>query len=138
MRLSQKKNKAKKIFYKQAVNALAKLNKQGIIAPDANLCFYIHRIKKHDHVQTGLVACASIEDFQEGLIKKHESTQLKKEQECGRYFEVLNADITPVFLFYKYSKELDQTIQESCQKKTFVSIYFRKPGRSYFLANTRY
>ena len=62
--------------------------------------------------QTGLVACASIDDYLNGVIKKHENTRAEKEQDRIRHVDTCNAQTGPIFLAYRK----DQTIAEVTAK----------------------
>jgi uncharacterized protein (DUF1015 family) len=65
---------------------------------DKGKCFYIYQQIWGDHVQIGLVAGASCQDYQDDVIKKHELTREDKERDRQRHIETLNAQTGPVFL----------------------------------------
>ena len=78
-----------------------KLISQDALQPDSQPCFYLYRQIMGRHSQTGLVAAASCEEYQRGIIKKHELTRVDKEDDRVRHIEVLNAQTGPVFLTYR-------------------------------------
>jgi len=59
-----------------------------------------------------LVACAAVEDYVNGTIKKHELTRKDKEEDRMKHVRVTNANIEPVFFAYPAKKELDDMIQD--------------------------
>jgi len=63
-----------------------------------------------DHVQTGLVAGASVDEYEADLIKKHEHTRRVKEDDRTRHVDALNANTGPVFLTYRARPEIDALI----------------------------
>jgi uncharacterized protein (DUF1015 family) len=62
------------------------------------------------HIQTGLVAVASCEEYLKGQIIKHEFTRLDKEDDRAKHIEALEAQTGPVFLVYRKRQELDELI----------------------------
>ena len=107
--------------YCDAVYAAGKANLQkliddGLMVQDESPCLYLYRqiMKIHgkDHVQVGLVAGVSVEEYEKGLIKKHEFTRVAKEADRTRHVETLNAQTGPVFLTYRAVPEIDRLIAE--------------------------
>jgi uncharacterized protein (DUF1015 family) len=69
--------------------------------PDPHPCFYLYRQEMGAHVQLGLVAVASCEDYQRNHIKKHELTRPDKEDDRARHIDILSAQTGPAFLTYR-------------------------------------
>ncbi len=84
---------------------------------DKKRCFYIYKQIWGDHVQVGLVAGASCQDYQDGVIKKHELTREDKEQDRQRHIETLDAQTGPVFLTYKQARAIDKLIDKGMAKE---------------------
>ncbi|MGZ8898987.1 MAG: DUF1015 domain-containing protein [Limisphaerales bacterium] len=80
---------------------------QGALAQDSKAAFYLYRQIMGPHSQLGLVAAASCEEYNNGIIKKHEFTRPDKEDDRVRHIEALNSQTGPVFLTYKADPELD-------------------------------
>jgi uncharacterized protein (DUF1015 family) len=83
---------------KQNLDALQSshvLNKDGVP------CYYIYRQRMGDITQTGLVACASVDDYQSGVIKKHEHTRADKEEDRVKHIDCLDANDEPVFYIFR-------------------------------------
>ncbi len=90
-----------KEVYQKAQENLNQFIKDEILIQDQKKCFYVYKQIWGDHVQIGLVAGASVKDYQEDKIKKHEFTRPDKEKDRMTHIEALNANTGPVFLTYK-------------------------------------
>ncbi len=86
---------------------LERLIAEGALVQDAQPCFYFYRQMMGQHVQTGLVAAASCEDYLHERIKKHEFTRPDKEDDRVRHIETLDSQTGPVFLTYRAQASLD-------------------------------
>ena len=75
--------------------------RDGILVQDPQACMYLYRLKMGDHVQTGLYACVSTADYENGTIKKHEHTRPDKEEDRLAHIHALNAQTGPVFLMFR-------------------------------------
>lgn len=103
--------------YRQGAKNLKKLIDDGIIVQDEKPCFYIYKQIMGEHEQIGLVAGASVEEYDNDLIKKHELTRVDKENDRLRHILSLNAQVGPVFLTYTAKQSIDSIINELIQKK---------------------
>ncbi len=90
---------------------LKELIKDGIYFQDENPCLYLYTQIMDGREQTGLIACVSIDDYQNKIIKKHELTREDKEIERTRHTDIVNANTGQVFLFYKDNEIKQQLIQ---------------------------
>jgi len=79
---------------------------------DATPCLYLYQQKMGDHVQVGVVAGASVREYQQDLIKKHEHTRADKEEERTRHVDVVGANTGPVFLTYQAMPEIDAFVDK--------------------------
>ena len=73
---------------------------------------YIYMQKMGDRKQYGIVAMSSVEDYENGLIKRHELTIKKKEEDRTKLSDTQNANLGPVFLTYKDGECIEQKIME--------------------------
>ncbi|TES90839.1 MAG: DUF1015 domain-containing protein [Candidatus Cloacimonadota bacterium] len=103
--------------YNKGKENLKRLIDDGFLIQDKEDCFYVYRLKMGEHVQVGLVAVASIDEYDEGKIKKHENTRLQKEKDRAKHIDVLNAQAGPVFLTYKASEDIDSLIEKVMDDK---------------------
>jgi len=85
---------------------------EGVLARDSVPCYYAYRLTMGEHVQTGIVATASVEAYDNDRIKKHEFTRPVKEDDRVRQVDTLNAQTGPVFLVYKADQTIDGILAE--------------------------
>lgn len=90
-----------KVVYEKAAENLKKLVDDGICKKEEKECFFIYRQIMNGRSQTGLVGCASIDDYINNIIKKHELTRADKEQDRINHVDNCNANTGPIFLTYK-------------------------------------
>lgn len=103
--------------YEEGKKNLQRFISEGALKQDEKACFYIYRQIMGNHSQIGLVACASVEEYQNNLIKKHELTRMDKEQDRATHIDRLNAQAGPVFLTYQAKPEIDTIIDEWINKE---------------------
>jgi len=73
-------------------------------------CYYIYRQRMGKIVQTGLVACASVDDYQSGVIKKHEHTRADKEEDRIKHIDCLDANDEPVFYIFRSQPQVEEIL----------------------------
>ena len=93
--------------YEKAREMLEEWQEKGILISDSTDCYYIYELTMDGREQTGIVACASIDDYQMGVIAKHENTREEKEQDRIRHVDVTGAHTGPIFLAYRANEELN-------------------------------
>ncbi len=104
-------------LYDKRVYAKAKENLQhligkGIIVQDHDPSLYLYAQTMDGHTQYGLVGCASIEEYTNDTIKKHEFTRPDKEEDRCNHIRVTNAHTGPVFLTYRDNREIDSIVEK--------------------------
>lgn len=103
--------------YAKAKANIAKFLEEGTFIREAKPAFYIYRLIMGNVVQTGIVGAASIDDYMEDRIKKHEYTRETKEKDRIRHVDVTNANTGPIFLTYPEKDELSTLVDEWTKKK---------------------
>ncbi len=98
--------------YKTARKNLDKFQEDGVLVQDAAPMFYIYRQLMFGRVQTGLVACTSIDDYTNNIIKKHEFTRPQKEQDRINNFDFCDANTAPIFLTYRKNDEINTIVND--------------------------
>ncbi|HYQ71065.1 MAG TPA: DUF1015 domain-containing protein, partial [Gammaproteobacteria bacterium] len=93
--------------YAQAAANLQRMLEEKILERDAVPCYYIYRLEMGDHRQTGLVAVASVADYDSNRIRRHEFTRPDKEDDRVRQIEALNTQTGPVLLAYRAQENVD-------------------------------
>ncbi len=105
--------------YQKARTTLEEMIEKGEFIQDETPCYYLYELTRNSHRQTGIVACASIDDYLDGTIKKHENTREEKEQDRIRHVDTLDTQTGPIFLAYRFDTVLKEIIEET-KKKTPV------------------
>jgi uncharacterized protein (DUF1015 family) len=100
----------------RAKENLDTLREKGILFQDEAPSFYLYRQQTGDHVQTGMVACVSIKEYQTGRIKTHELTLAGKERERTAHINIIGAQTGPIFLAYHGRSEIDRLVAEETAK----------------------
>ena len=103
--------------YAKGAENLNRLIDDRVMARDAKPCYYIYKLRMGDHEQIGLVAAASVEDYENDLIKKHEYTRPDKEKDRVDHVDHLNAQTGPVFLTYRADAGIDGLMEEGMKKE---------------------
>ncbi len=98
--------------YQKGAENLNRLIKSDILIQEARPKYYIYKLKMGEREQVGLVACASIDDYFEGRIKKHEHTRAKKENDRMTHVDALDANTGPVFLTYRTEGDIQELIEQ--------------------------
>lgn len=101
---------APEVYAKGAEN-LQRLIRDGALLRDPQPALYVYRQRMGKHVQTGIVAGASVEEYEAGVIKKHEHTRKVKEDDRTRHIEATNANAGPVFLAYRADPKIDELVE---------------------------
>ncbi len=102
--------------YAQARATLDGFAARGYLRQDEAPCFYIYSQKMGDHIQVGLVAAASVDEYEQGVIKKHEFTRPDKELDRVNHIAATGAQTGAVFLTYRADRDIDALIERGRQK----------------------
>lgn len=92
--------------YEKASSMLKEWQKEGLFIKEETPCYYIYELTMSGRVQTGIAACASIDDYQNNVIRKHENTRAEKEQDRIRHVDACNAQTGPIFLAYRENQTI--------------------------------
>ena len=100
------------ITYKKSRENLEKFIAEGTLVRDEKPCYYIYRQMMWGRVQTGIVACASVDEYLDNTIKKHELTRKEKELDRIRHFDTCSTQTEPVFLAYRKHEGIATVMRE--------------------------
>ena len=106
--------------YEKARELLDSQIADGIYVTDAGDHYYLYEQTMDGRSQTGIVACCSIDDYVNGVIKKHENTREEKELDRIRHVDTVNAQTGPIFLAYRQNIALKEIVAE---EKTKPALY---------------
>lgn len=98
--------------YQKGGETLRKYQEDGVMLREPKPCFYLYRQKMGEHVQTGIVATVSCQEYDANTIRKHEYTRPDKEADRTRHIEQLGAQTGPVWLAYRAVDAIDAMIDQ--------------------------
>ncbi len=104
--------------YNKAKENLEKLVEDEICIDDTDAKYYIYRQIMNGRAQTGIVGAASIDDYIEGHIKRHEFTRADKEEDRIRHIDTCDANTGPIFLTYRQKDEISVFIKSFCENNS--------------------
>ncbi len=95
--LPEQENPYDQSVYEKARDNIAERLASGVFVQEDKPALYIYRQIMDGRVQTGIVGCVAVDEYQNNTIKKHEFTSVEKEQDRINHFDVCDADTEPVF-----------------------------------------
>jgi len=98
--------------YDRAVVNFKEWQEKGWLAQDAKPCYYVYSQTMGERTQYGLVLCAHIDDYANGIIKKHELTRKDKEDDRMIHVRIQNANIEPVFFAYRDNEGINAIVEK--------------------------
>ena len=108
--------------YAKAADNLSQMIAAQVLVRDDTACYYAYRLTMGAHVQTGLVAVASVACYDSNRIRKHEFTRPDKEDDRVRQIEATNAETGPVLLAYPASETADALIDRIAQGESVADV----------------
>ena len=105
------------VVYDKAVENFKKFQEKGWLKQDDKEMYYVYAQTMNGRTQYGLVVCANVQDYLNGVIKKHELTRKDKEEDRMIHVRINNANIEPVFFAYPDNKVLDAIVSEVIKSK---------------------
>ena len=102
--------------YERAAALLSKAVEDGTYVTDKEESYYLYRLTMDGRSQTGFVACSSIDDYIQGVIRRHENTRADKELDRIRHVDATNMHTGPVFLAYRQTPRLKELSEEICRE----------------------
>jgi uncharacterized protein (DUF1015 family) len=106
--------------YAQAVANFERLKKEAPLQLEDAPALYVYRHRMGAHSQVGLAGCFAVDDYDRGVIRKHEHTRRDKEDDRTRHLLALRAQTGPVFLTYRSRPAVDALISRAI---TAASLY---------------
>jgi len=103
--------------YNKAASMLNDWIDKGRFIQDERPCYYVYELTMDGRTQTGIVACASIDDYQNNIIKKHENTRAEKEQDRIRHVDTCSAQTGPIFLAYRTDSTISGIISKAKSRR---------------------
>ena len=103
------------IVYETAAANLRRMIDNGIYLQEEKPCLYVYRQIMNGRSQTGVVACSSVDDYLNNVVKKHELTRADKEEDRCRHVDACDAQTGPIFLTYRRRQAIDAVVDRTMQ-----------------------
>lgn len=108
--------------YQKARDILWDMFEKGEFIQEKEPCYYVYELTMDGRMQTGIVACASIDDYADGIIKKHENTRAEKEADRIRHVDICNAQTGPIFLAYRANAVIREAVGRAKERKALYDF----------------
>lgn len=105
------------VVYQKARQLLNERIQDKTFVTEQEPCYFLYQLTMDGRSQTGIVACSSVDDYGNGVIKKHENTREDKELDRIRHVEVTGAHTGPIFLAYRRSEALEELMERAMADK---------------------
>ncbi|MBR4206961.1 MAG: DUF1015 domain-containing protein [Lachnospiraceae bacterium] len=108
--------------YERAASLLKERIAKGDFITEEKPCYYIYELTMDGRTQTGITACASIDDYENAVIKKHENTRADKEVDRIRHVDTCSAQTGPIFLAYREDESISAVVNRIKQGSALYDI----------------
>jgi len=108
--------------YRKAVENFEKLIAECPMEEESEPSLYIYRLIMGYHTQIGIVACCSVDEYDNSTIRKHERTRRDKEDDRTRHMLMLKAQTGPVFLTYRHRADIDEQVSAAVSSTPLYDI----------------
>lgn len=119
--------------YEKAKQTLEQWLHEGILIKEDSPCYMIYRQELNGQVQTGIVGCISVDDYENNVVKKHEVTRKDKQEDRTHHFDICDANTEPVFLAYRNTQLIDLTVKKWTKEKAPICDFKTQDGVSHTL-----
>lgn len=103
--------------YERASAMLRERMDAGDFVRDTDACYYVYELTMDGRTQTGIVACAGIDDYLNNVIKKHENTRAEKEEDRIRHVDTCSAQTGPIFLAYRADEAIREAVARAKERE---------------------
>lgn len=103
--------------YEKARDMLDQMIADGLFVQEKREAYYVYELVMDGRSQVGIGACASVDDYDSQVIKKHENTRADKEADRIRHVDVCSAQTGPIFLAYRRNEEIEREVTRAMMKK---------------------
>ena len=108
--------------YQKAHDMLMEAIDDGTFITDSDRAYYVYELTMDGRTQTGIAACASIDDYLNNVIKKHENTRADKEQDRINHVDACGAQTGPIFLAYRANEVINGEVAKAKEKEPLYSF----------------
>ena len=102
-------------IYEKAREMLERMIEDGLLVQEEKEAYYVYELVMNGRSQVGIGACASVDDYDAQVIKKHENTRADKEADRIRHVDVCSAQTGPIFLAYRKREEIEREVRQAME-----------------------
>ncbi|MDD2972020.1 MAG: DUF1015 family protein [Lachnospiraceae bacterium] len=117
--------------YQKAHDVLRHMIEMGEFIRDEEPCYYIYELTMNGRSQTGIVACAGVDDYLNGIVMKHENTREDKEIDRIHHIQACNAQTGPIFLAYQSDRIINEIVDKVRSTTKPIYDFTAKDGISH-------
>ena len=114
--------------YEKANELLQQMIADGDLVQDEQPYYYLYELTMKGRVQSGIVGCVSVDDYENGVVKRHENTRADKEADRIHHVDVTSAQTGPIFLAHRHNNTIAQIIADTKAKKEPVYDFTSSDG----------
>ena len=114
--------------YEKANELLQQMIADGDLVQDEQPYYYLYELTMKGRVQSGIVGCVSVDDYENGVVKRHENTRADKEADRIHHVDVTSAQTGPIFLAHRHNNTIAQLIADTKAKKEPVYDFTSSDG----------
>lgn len=103
--------------YEKAREMLDRMIEDGLFIQEEKPAYYVYELVMDGRSQVGIGACASVDDYDAQVIKKHENTRADKEADRIRHVDVCSAQTGPIFLAYRRKEEIEREVRRAMERE---------------------
>ncbi|MDO4344027.1 MAG: DUF1015 family protein [Eubacteriales bacterium] len=108
--------------YQKAHDLLWEMIDNGTFEKEKHPCYYVYEQTMDGRTQSGIVACAAVDDYINGVIRKHENTRSDKEMDRVHHVDACDAQTGPIFLAYRHDDTIEACIERAKQSAPLFSF----------------
>lgn len=101
--------------YEKAREMLEQMVEEGFFLQESKRAYYVYELVMEGRSQVGIGACASVDDYDSQVIRKHENTRAEKEADRIRHVDVCSAQTGPIFLAYRRREDIEQEVRQAME-----------------------
>ncbi|HTK25762.1 MAG TPA: DUF1015 family protein [Pyrinomonadaceae bacterium] len=121
--LSEQERQTAVFAFEQARKNLLKLIDEGILISDTEDSLYVYRLTTGEHRQTGVVACCSLDEYEQGLIRKHENTRPDKVENRTGHLLTLRAQTGLILLAYRGTEKIKKLAADATTNEALYDFH---------------
>lgn len=103
--------------YEKARDMLQEMVDRGEFVQEKAPAYYVYELVMNGRKQVGIGACASVDDYENRIIKKHENTRAEKEADRIRHVDICNAQTGPIFLAYRKREDIQAEVEKAMKRQ---------------------